>query len=85
MFAKPKSAVFIDSVVFEVDHEESSSSLHAVLKDEKGSVMSSMEAEIPQGQKNFSWRGLNDLPYGVYVLELKTGDNETRVRMIKRV
>lgn len=85
MFAKPKSAVFIDSVVFEVDHKEPSSSLQAVLKDEQGSVMSSMEAEIPEGQKNYSWRGLNDLPYGVYVLEVKTGDNETRVRMIKRV
>jgi hypothetical protein len=85
MFAKPKSAVFIDSVVFEVDHKEPSSSLHAVLKDEQGSIMSSMEAEIPHGQKNFSWRGLNDLPYGVYVLELKTDESETRVRMIKRV
>jgi hypothetical protein len=47
--------------------------------------MSSLEAEIPQGQKNYRWQGLNDLPYGVYVLEVKTGDNETRVRMIKRV
>jgi hypothetical protein len=75
MFAKPRSAVFIDSVVFEVDHKEPSSSLRAVLKDEQGCVMSSLEAEIPQGQKN----------YGVYVLEVKTGDNETRVRMIKRV
>jgi hypothetical protein len=85
MFAKPKSAVFIDSVVFEVDQKDPSSSLQAVLKDEQGSIMSSMEAEIPQGQKNFSWRGLNDLPYGVYVLELKTDESETRVRMIKRV
>lgn len=85
MFAKPKSAVFIDSVVFEVDHKEPMSSLRAVLKDEQGSVMSSMEAEIPKGQTNYSWRGLNDLPYGIYVLELTTGENETRVRMIKRV
>lgn len=85
MLVKPKSAVFIDSMVFEVDHKESPSSLRAVLKDEKGSVVVSMEAEIPKGHTNFSWRGLNDVPYGVYVLELFNGESETRVRMVKRV
>ena len=84
MFAKPKSAVFIDSMVFEVDRMQASS-LRAVLKDEQGSVVLSMEAEIPQGHTHFSWRGLNDVPYGVYVLELYNGDAETRMRMVKRV
>ena len=85
MFAKPKSPVFIDSMVFEVDRNEAPSSLRAVLKDEKGSVVISMEAEIPKGHTNFNWRGLNDVPYGVYVLELYNGESETRVRMVKRV
>ena len=85
MFAKPKSAVFIDSMVFEVDHKESPSSLRAVLKDEQGSVILSMEAEIPKGHTNYRWRGLNDVPYGAYVLELFNGESETRMRMVKRV
>jgi hypothetical protein len=85
MFAKPKSPVFIDSMVFEVDRNEVPSSLRAVLKDEKGSIIISMEAEIPQGHTKFSWRGLNDVPYGIYVLELYNGESETRMRMVKRV
>jgi hypothetical protein len=84
MFAKPKSPVFIDSVLFEVDHRKSSS-LRAVLRDETGSIMSSLEAEVPLGQKDFRWNGLNDLPYGIYVLEMQQGEEETRIRMVKRV
>lgn len=84
MFAKPKSPVFIDSVLFEVDHSIPSS-LRAVLKDEQGSIMGRLEAEVPIGQKNFRWNGLNDLPYGVYELEMQHGDEETRMKMVKRV
>ena len=85
MFAKPKSAVFIDSMVFEVDHKEIPSSLRAVLKDEQGSVVVSMEAEIPQGHTNYRWRGLSDIPYGIYMLELFSGESEATMRMIKRI
>jgi hypothetical protein len=84
MFAKPKSPVFIDSVLFEVDHR-SPSSLRAVLKDEAGSIMGRLEAEVPVGQKNFRWNGLNDLPYGIYELEMQHGDEETRMKMVKRI
>jgi hypothetical protein len=84
MFAKPKSPVFIDSVLFEVDHR-SPSSLRAVLKDEAGSIMGRLEAEVPVGQKNYRWNGLNDLPYGVYELEMQHGDEETRMKMVKRI
>jgi hypothetical protein len=84
MFAKPKSPVFIDSVLFEVDHKNSSF-LRAVLRDETGSVMSSLEAEVPFGQKDYRWNGLNDLPYGVYVLEMHQGEEETRIKMVKRI
>lgn len=59
--------------------------MRAVLKDEQGSVMSEHEAEIPCGQKHYSWRGLDDLPYGVYQLELSAGEHEAKLRMIKRV
>jgi hypothetical protein len=85
MFARPKFPVFIDAVVLEIDQHECPSALKAVLKDEKGSIMSSLDAAIEKGQTNLSWKGLNDLPYGVYSLELSDGEQETRVRMIKRV
>jgi hypothetical protein len=84
MFAKPKSSVFIDAVVLEVD-PEAPASLKAVLKDETGSEMRCLETEISRGQTRYSWRGLDDLPYGVYMLELFHGDQETRLRMVKRV
>lgn len=85
MFARPKFPVFIDAVVLEIDQFERPSTLRAVLKDEKGSIMSSLDAAIEKDQTNVSWKGLNDLPYGVYSLELSDGERETRVRMIKRV
>jgi hypothetical protein len=84
MFAKPKSPVFIDSVLFEVDHL-TPSSLRAILKDETGSVMGRLEAEVPVGQKNYRWNGLNDLPYGVYELEMRHGEEETRMKLVKRI
>ncbi len=40
---------------------------------------------IPQGDKTVTWKGLNDLPYGVYTLELSQGDDEMKMRLIKRV
>lgn len=85
MFAKPKFPVFIDSLVLELEKRDAPSSLSAVLKDERGSVMSSLSTKVEKGQTNVSWRGLNDLPYGVYSLELTDGEMETRIRMIKRV
>ncbi|MFZ9660253.1 MAG: hypothetical protein ACO29O_00125 [Chitinophagaceae bacterium] len=85
MFAKPKSPLFIDSVVFELEKDNSSTPIRAVLRDEKGIVMSSIDAIVPEGQKNFKWNGLNDLPYGIYVLEMGEGEQETRIRMVKRV
>jgi hypothetical protein len=33
----------------------------------------------------YKWNGLNDLPYGVYTLEFSQGEEEHRVRMVKRV
>ena len=85
MFAKPKSPVFIDSVVFELEKDNTSTPIRAVLRDEKGIVMGRIDAIVPEGQKNFKWNGLNDLPYGVYVLEMGEGEQETRIRLVKRV
>ena len=84
MFARIKSPVFIDSVVFEIS-DPASHPLRAVLKDEKGSICSCLEAMIPDGLKSYRWNGLNDLPYGVYTLELSQGEEAHQQRLVKRV
>jgi hypothetical protein len=85
MFAKPKSSVFIDTVVFEVESSDPSCPLRAVLKDESGCVMSTLSAELPKGKTHYRWNGLNNLPYGIYLLEMQHGEEETSMRMVKRI
>jgi len=84
MFAKVKSSVFIDTLKFEWE-AGSNTSLKAVLKDDKGSVCSILETTLPDEQIELTWRGLNDLPYGVYTLELSHGKDEMQMRLVKRV
>ena len=84
MFTKLKSSVFIDTVVFEFA-DVATASLRAVLKDDTGSVCSQLEATVPNGQKSYRWNGLNDLPYGVYTLELSQGEEEQSLRLVKRI
>lgn len=84
MIAKVKSPVFIDALTLELVAPPTSQ-LRAVLRDDKGCECSRMETEMPLGEQTFTWRGLNDLPYGVYTLELSQGEEEVKVRMVKRV
>lgn len=84
MLVKMKSAIFIDRLTFEFDHP-SKCLLKAVLKDDQGSVCSSLETEPEINQRIFNWNGLNDLPYGVYTLEVSRGNDETKMRLVKRV
>lgn len=84
LFAKVKSQVFIDNLVVEL-FENNSSTLKAVLKDEHGAVCSALETKLHSDQQFVVWKGLNDLPYGVYSLELFDGDHEMKTRMVKRV
>ena len=84
MFAKVKSPVFIDFLKFEVS-TPAPSLLKAVLRDDKGSVCSTFETKVPKEESELTWRNLNDLPYGVYTLELSHGKDEMKVRMVKRV
>lgn len=84
MIAKVKSSTFIDTLKVELlfctNH-----CLKAVLRDEKGSICSELETVILSDQPEITWKGLNDLPYGVYTLELSQGDEEVQLRMVKRV
>ena len=84
MLVKMKSLVFIDRLTFELDCP-GKCLLRAVLKDDKGSVCSALETEAENNQFIFNWNGLNDLPYGVYTLEVSRGNDETKMRIVKRV
>jgi hypothetical protein len=84
MFAKIKSPNFIDALRLELVAEKNSS-LRAVIKDEKGSICSSLETTLPMENYEFTWNGLSELPYGVYTLELSQGEDEMRMRLVKRV
>lgn len=84
MIAKVKSSNFIDSLKVELV-ASSHQSLKAVLRDEKGSICSELETILPKDVPEITWKGLNDLPYGVYTLELSQGEEAVRLRMVKRV
>ncbi len=84
MIAKVKSATFIDSLQFELI-ASSRHLLKAVLRDEKGSVCGQLDTQFLLKDSQITWEGLNDLPYGIYTLELSQGEDQVRLRMVKRV
>lgn len=84
MIAKVKSATFIDSLKFELI-PQTYNLLKAVLRDEKGSVCSQLDTASIKDGSEVTWMGLSHLPYGVYTLELSQGEDEVRLRMVKRV
>lgn len=83
MLAKVKPHVFLDTLNIEV-LQETNQLLTAVLRDEKGCICRSADYTSAPA-KAFTLHGLNDLPYGVYSLELSHGDEEMQVRLVKRV
>jgi hypothetical protein len=85
MYAKVKSPVFIDALKLELV-AKTHPCLKAVLKDDKGSVCSTFEPLVPdEMQHEFTWKGLNHLPYGVYTLQVSQGEDEVSMRLVKRV
>ncbi len=84
MYAKVKSTVFIDTLKFELV-AGSQPYIRAVIRDDQGSVCSTLNTLVPSEQKEFTWRGLNDLPYGVYTLELSEGESNHQMRLVKRI
>ncbi len=83
MFAKVKPQVFIDTLTLELSSPERKA-IKAVLKDEGGAVCRHLESEA-SSHRSLIWSGLNDLPYGRYTIELKQGDNEMKMQIVKRV
>ena len=84
MFAKVKSLVFIDTLQLELSVPKGNC-LRGVLKDDKGSICSTVEKNIANDREELTWTGLNDLPYGRYTLELSQGDDEMKMNFVKRV
>jgi len=89
MYAKVKSSVFIDALHLELTAPVGQC-LRAVLKDDLGVVHSTLEKDMVADHEQFTWSGLNDLPYGKYTLELSQGENEpdsyrVKMQLVKRV
>jgi len=84
MFLKIKSPTFIDRLSFEVNQSQKSL-LKAVLKDDSGSICSVLQKELSFGPQFLDWEGLNELPYGVYTLEVSQGADEMKMRLVKRI
>jgi len=84
MFAKVKPTVFIDSLKLEL-MEQRVNSLKAILRDDQGCICSTLETTVPVKNNELVWRGLNNLPYSVYTLELTQGNDEMKLRLVKRV
>jgi repressor of nif and glnA expression len=84
MFAKIKQAFFTDSLTIEWD-KITADPLKFVLKNDLGEVCSTLETTQGYNQKYFNWRGLNDLPYGRYFLELSNTEGDQLLKLVKRV
>ncbi|MET0243042.1 MAG: hypothetical protein ABW174_06225 [Flavitalea sp.] len=79
-----KSPVFIDMLSFTMV-AAMAGNVCAVLRDDYGYECSRFETEITEENQVVTWKGLNDLPYGVYTLELSKGKEEMKLRLVKRV
>ena len=84
MFAKIKQAFFTDSITIEWD-EITNAPLKFVLKNDNGEICSTTETIQRNDQKYFNLRGLDDLPYGRYFLELSNTEGDQLLKLVKRV
>ncbi|HMU47805.1 MAG TPA: hypothetical protein PKC72_15645 [Chitinophagaceae bacterium] len=84
MFVKLKSSVFIDALKLQLTAPKGNC-LRGVLKDDSGSVCSTIEKNISSEREELTWTGLNHLPYGRYTLELSQGEDEIRMNLVKRI
>jgi hypothetical protein len=83
-FASVKSPIFTDTLYIQFA-SCLQGMIEAILMDEYGTVCSRLEATLAEDEQEYTWKGLNDLPYGIYTLQLSQGTNEMNMRIIKRV
>lgn len=84
MFAKIKPSIFIDALQLELN-ARAGNFLRGVLRDDKGSICSTLERDIMNEKEHFTWTGLSHLPYGKYTIELSQGEDEMKMNLVKRV
>lgn len=84
MSIKVRSSMFIDALQVELIAPKGNC-LRGILKDDKGSICSTIEKDIASDKEQFTWTGLNHLPYGRYTLELSHGEDEMKMNLVKRV
>jgi hypothetical protein len=84
MFVKVKSSVFIDALQFQLNMPKGNC-LRGILKDDSGIICRTIERRVVKESEDLTWDGLNDLPYGKYTLELRQGEDELRMNLVKRV
>ncbi len=84
MFATIRSSIFIDALQFQLNAPKGDC-LRGVLKDDTGSICSTIEKDIDSEKELFIWTGLSELPYGRYTLELSHGQDEMRMNLVKRI
>lgn len=83
-FASLRTPIFTDTLCFQLVHCLQGL-IEGILLDEHGTVCRRIETELSENTQEFTWDGLNDLPYGIYTLQLSQGSNEMNMRIIKRV
>ena len=84
MFAKVKPSIFIDALQLELSALRGRF-FKGVLRDDNGSICSTLEKDIEKENEHFTWTGLNDLPYGKYTIELSQGEDEMKINLVKRI
>lgn len=84
MLAKSRTSTFINDLIIEVK-EALQLPVTVALRNEDGKICCKAEKKICALSQTFISEGLNDLPYGVYMLECSQGDEVVSMRMVKRV
>lgn len=83
-FASVRTPIFTDTLCFKLVNCLQGL-IEFILVDEYGTVCRRLEAKVPENSNELKWDGLNDLPYGIYNLQMLQGSNEMSMRLIKRV
>jgi hypothetical protein len=84
MFAKIRSSNFIDAFQLELS-APIGNCLRGILRDDQGSICSTLEKDIANDGERLTWTGLSELPYGRYTLELSQGSDEMKMHLVKRI
>jgi hypothetical protein len=84
MFIKVKPSIFIDALQLELS-APAGNCLRGIIRDDSGSICSTLEKNIQHEKEQFTWTGLSHLPYGKYTIELSQGEDQMKMNLVKRI